>query len=46
GSVRQRTVFDIDLAETDRAKAKAELDRMCEALLANLVIEDYAVELT
>ena len=46
GSVRQGKVFDIDLAETDRAKAKAELDRMCEALLANLVIEDYAVELT
>ena len=45
GSVRQGKVFDIDLAETDRAKAKAELDRMCEALLANLVIEDYAVEL-
>ena len=46
GGVRQGKVFDIELAETDRAKAKAELDRMCEALLANLVIEDYAVELT
>ncbi len=46
GGVRQGKVFDIELAETDRAKAKAALDRMCEALLANLVIEDYAVELT
>ena len=46
GGVRQGKVFDIELAETDRAKARAELDRMCETLLANLVIEDYAVELT
>ena len=44
--VRQGKVFDIELAETDRDRAKADLDRMCEALLANLVIEDYAVELT
>lgn len=46
GSVRQGKVFDIELAGTDPAKAKADLDRMCEALLANLVIEDYAVELS
>lgn len=44
--VRQGKVFDIELAETDPAKARAELTRMCDALLANLVIEDYAVELT
>jgi phosphoribosylformylglycinamidine synthase PurS subunit len=43
--VRQGKVFDIELAETDPAKAKAALSRMCEALLANLVIEDYAIEL-
>ena len=45
GSVRQGKVFDIELAGTDPAQARADLDRMCEALLANLVIEDYAVEL-
>jgi phosphoribosylformylglycinamidine synthase len=45
GSVRQGKVFDIELAATDPAQARADLDRMCEALLANLVIEDYAVEL-
>lgn len=45
GSVRQGKVFDIELAAADPVKAKADLDRMCEALLANLVIEDYAVEL-
>lgn len=44
--VRQGKVFDIDVAETDPAKAKAALTRMCEALLANLVIEDYAIDLT
>ena len=45
GSVRQGKIFDIEIAATDRAQAKADLDRMCEALLANLVIEDYSVEL-
>lgn len=43
--VRQGKVFDIDLAETDPAKAKAALVKMCDALLANLVIEDYAIDL-
>jgi len=46
GSVRQGKVFDIDLAAADPVEARADLDRMCEALLANLVIEDYAVELS
>jgi phosphoribosylformylglycinamidine synthase len=43
--VRQGKVFDIELAETDPAKARAALQQMCEALLANVVIEDYAIEL-
>lgn len=43
--VRQGKVFDIELAETDPAKARATLTKMCDALLANLVIEDYAVDL-
>jgi phosphoribosylformylglycinamidine synthase PurS subunit len=43
--VRQGKVFDIQLAETDPAKARAALTQMCEALLANLVIEDFAVDL-
>ncbi|MCB1499428.1 MAG: phosphoribosylformylglycinamidine synthase subunit PurS [Bauldia sp.] len=45
GAVRQGKVFDIDLAETDPAKARDALDRMCKALLANLVIEDYAIDM-
>ncbi|MCB1383380.1 MAG: phosphoribosylformylglycinamidine synthase subunit PurS [Notoacmeibacter sp.] len=45
GQVRQGKVFDVELAETDRAKAEAELKAMCEKLLANTVIEDYSVTL-
>jgi phosphoribosylformylglycinamidine synthase len=43
--VRQGKVFDVELAETDRAKAEAALQAMCEKLLANTVIEDYRVEI-
>ena len=43
-SVRQGKVFEVDLAETDRAKAEAALKAMSEKLLANMVIEDYSVE--
>lgn len=38
-------VFDIVLAETDPEKARAQLEAMCEQLLANPVIERYAIEL-
>lgn len=43
--VRQGKVIEIDLAETDRAKAEAEVKAMCEKLLANTVIENYAIDL-
>ncbi len=43
--VRQGKVFDIELAETDPAKAEVTLQAMGERLLANTVIEDYRVEL-
>lgn len=43
-SVRQGKVFDLELDTADRAKAETELKAMCEKLLANTVIEDYAVE--
>ncbi len=35
----------LDLAETDRAKAEAAVKTMCDKLLANTVIENYAIEL-
>ena len=44
-SVRQGKVIELELAETDAEKAMAEVMRMCEALLANTVIERYEVEL-
>jgi phosphoribosylformylglycinamidine synthase subunit PurS len=43
-SVRQGKVFDLVLGHDDRARAEAELKAMCEKLLANMVIEDFAVE--
>ncbi|RVC56880.1 MAG: phosphoribosylformylglycinamidine synthase subunit PurS [Mesorhizobium sp.] len=45
GSVRQGKVFDVELAGTDKAKAEADLRAMCDKLLANTVIENYAVEI-
>ncbi len=44
-SVRQGKVFDIELSGTDKAKAEADLKAMCDKLLANTVIENYAVEI-
>lgn len=45
GDVRQGKVIDLELAETDREKASANLRDMCEKLLANTVIEKYDIEL-
>ncbi len=45
GHVRQGKVIELDLVETDRAKAEASVDAMCKKLLANTVIENYAIEL-
>jgi phosphoribosylformylglycinamidine synthase len=44
GEVRQGKFIEIDLAETDAAKAKAQVKEMCEKLLANTVIEDYRID--
>ncbi|CAA9434053.1 MAG: Phosphoribosylformylglycinamidine synthase, PurS subunit [uncultured Rubellimicrobium sp.] len=43
--VRQGKVIELDLAQTDRAAAEAEVRQMCEKLLANTVIESYRVEI-
>ncbi|MER9161783.1 MULTISPECIES: phosphoribosylformylglycinamidine synthase subunit PurS [unclassified Mesorhizobium] len=45
GAVRQGKVFDVELGESDKAKAEADLKAMCDKLLANTVIENYAVEI-
>ena len=45
GGVRQGKVIELTLAEDDRAKARESVEAMCRQLLANTVIEDYAIEL-
>ncbi len=45
GDVRQGKYIELDIAEKDRAKAQAAVKQMCEKLLANTVIENYAIEL-
>lgn len=45
-SVRQGKVFDLVLDGTDEAAARSALNGMCEKLLANTVIENYAVEIS
>ncbi|HKV06947.1 MAG TPA: phosphoribosylformylglycinamidine synthase subunit PurS [Thermoanaerobaculia bacterium] len=43
--VRAGKSFEISLQASDEEAAKRELRDMCEKLLANTVVEDYAVEL-
>ena len=45
GAVRQGKVFDLVLEETDTGAAEANLKAMCDKLLANTVIENYAIEI-
>ncbi len=42
---RQGKLIELELAESDPDKARAQLDEMCRRLLANTVIENYAIEL-
>ncbi len=44
GEVRAGKVIELDLAETDPAKAKAQAEEMARRLLANTVIESYRIE--
>jgi phosphoribosylformylglycinamidine synthase PurS subunit len=45
GDVRQGKFIELDLRETDKTKAHAEVEKMCAKLLANTVIENYHIEL-
>lgn len=42
--VRQGKMIELDLEETDPARAEEQARAMCEKLLANTVIESYALE--
>jgi len=44
-SVRQGKYIEILLEGDDKDAANSKLNQMCEKLLANLVIEDYSVEI-
>tara|TARA_B100000686_G_scaffold56855_1_gene61106 strand:+ start:397 stop:636 length:240 start_codon:yes stop_codon:yes gene_type:complete len=43
--VRQGKYIEIKLNDNDKDSAIKKLNEMCEKLLANLVIEDYSVEI-
>lgn len=42
---RQGKTIDLDLADMDRDAAEAEVEKMCQQLLANTVIENYSIEM-
>ena len=44
--VRQGKFIEIDLSETNTAEAQKNVENMCKQLLANTVIENYAIEIT
>jgi len=44
-NVRQGKLIELELAEKDRVKAQKNVDQMCQKLLANMVIENYSIEL-
>jgi phosphoribosylformylglycinamidine synthase len=45
GDARVGRVVDLELDEQDPAAARAAVQRMCEELLANPLIESYEIEL-
>ena len=44
-NVRQGKFIELELSETDTEVARARVTDMCEKLLANTVIENYAIEI-
>ena len=45
GEVHQGKVIDLEIDGSDPAEARERVEAMCRKLLANTVIEDYAIEL-
>ena len=45
-NIRQGKFFEIELNENDEQKAENVVKRMCEKLLANLIIEDFKISKT
>ncbi|MEK9142873.1 MAG: phosphoribosylformylglycinamidine synthase subunit PurS [Nitrospirota bacterium] len=44
-NVRVGKYVELDLQETDKAKAEVKVKAMCEKLLANTIIEEYRYDL-
>ena len=44
-SVRQGKIFDIEIDGEDQAAARRRLAEACERLLANTIVENYAIEI-
>jgi phosphoribosylformylglycinamidine synthase len=45
GDARVGRVVDLELEATDETTARSEVERMCQQLLANPLIESYEIEL-
>jgi phosphoribosylformylglycinamidine synthase len=45
GETRVGRLVELDLPTDDRAQALTDLERMCQQLLTNPLIESYAIEL-
>jgi phosphoribosylformylglycinamidine synthase subunit PurS len=45
GDARIGRVVDLEIDATDAGAARAQVERMCEQLLANPLIESYEIEL-
>ena len=43
--VRQGKLIEVTLSETDEKSARQQVEKMCDDLLANTVIENYSYEL-
>ncbi len=44
-NVRQGKYFEIEINETDKKKATIIAEKVCKELLANVVIEDYSINI-
>ena len=44
-NIRQGKYFEIEIEETNQEIVKKDVDSMCKKLLANLIIEDYKVDI-
>ena len=45
GEVRLGKLIELEISDTDPAAARNRVEEMCRQLLANPVIEDYAIEI-